>query len=454
MSFNFTCPYCKATLEAEDSWAGRETTCPACSERVVISPDAPTPATRISAAPVKESADSMQKPEPAVSSEKHRDSGKEFNGKLARICRLGGGRKYIWGRLYISSIWILVGLVLIAGICTIIFNTSQYNTEKNLRREALWKNIPLLQEKQTAFLEHLEDTIDLLAEKKQLGTKNQSGVTGFQLPDSIRRKEFVFNEELDSIESVEESIATMEECIQTIQALESGLEKNLEDQLRGLQSLIRGAANRSRTVAPLTEARRRAGAIQTGFSRQVRFYLSENDQFSAIQAIRQDVAKVSRLYPDNQKLKNDLNQLLGFLDFIENNLLSRSFRLQLEQLHGNFTTQQNATAEVKKKIPGEQEYENINRQLARLYLAWSDESDMGRWYIAVEAKALQRDLVKHFNGIYQEEEIANFLFHMHLFNCLKIAVFSIVLCFILLVVADMLRIHFDCAEKILQKQEE
>ena len=244
----------QAPQEEDYSWAGRETTCPACSERVVISPDAPTPATRISAAPAKESADSMQKPEPAVSSEKRRDSGKEFNGKPARVWRMGGCRKYIWGRLYISSIWILVGLVLIAGICTIVFSTSHYNTEKNLRREALWKNIPLLQEKQTAFLEHLEDTIDLLAEKKQLGTKNQPEVTGFQLPDSIRRKEFVFNEELDSIESVEESIATMEECIQTIRALESGLEKNLEDQLRGLQSLIRGAASRSRTVAPLTGA--------------------------------------------------------------------------------------------------------------------------------------------------------------------------------------------------------
>ena len=305
--------------------------------------------------------------------------------------------------------------------------------------------------RQEKFSQNLQDTIDLLAEKKVLGSnQGSSEITGFKLPDSIRQKEIVFNDELDSVRAVEASLEAAGESIETIKELEHCLEKNLRDQLRGLQGLIERQTRLSPQSAPLGISVRRTAAIKADFSRKVKFYLSEQEKLNAIQAIRLEVGKVSNLYSDNRKLKGDLERLLLFLDFIEGNLLSRNSTLQLEQLQGNFASQQSSDTRIRKAVPGEKEYRNILQQLSILYLAWMNESDLGEWYIATEAKSLQNALQTHLNGIRQEEMIASRELRKLLFNCLKILFYCIVLSFTLLVIADVLRAHFDCAENTLK----
>ena len=100
MSFHFRCPNCNAKLEAEDEWEGQETTCPQCAHRIVI--------TRALSFPPEDQNDKARR---------------RFHG-------FGGGRKYIWGRLYIFFIWIIVGLVFCAGIVYILFLCLQYSSEK------------------------------------------------------------------------------------------------------------------------------------------------------------------------------------------------------------------------------------------------------------------------------------------------------------------------------------
>ena len=131
-------------------------------------------------------------------------------------------------------------------------------------------------------------------------------------------------------------------------------------------------------------------------------------------------------------------------------MLNRNSTLQLEQLQGNFASQQSSDTRIRKAVPGEKEYRNILQQLSLLYLAWMNESDLGEWYIATEAKSLQNALQTHLNGIRQEEMIASRELRKLLFNCLKILFYCIVLSFTLLVIADVLRAHFDCAENTLK----
>lgn len=426
MSFHFRCPNCSAKLEAEDEWEGQETTCPQCAHRVVL--------TRPPSSPPGDQNDKARR----------------------RFHWLGGGKKYIWGRLYIFFIWIIVGLVFCAGIVYILFPCIQYSSEKEMRRAELWQAIPVLQEKQEEFSKHLQDTIDLLAEKKTLGSnRGTPQITGFQLPDSIRQKEIVFNDELDSVRAVEASLEAAGESIKTIKEIELCLEKDLRNQLRSLQGLIKLQTRSTPQAAPQEFSVRRSAAIKADFSRKVRFYLSEREKFNAIQAIRLEVSKVSHLYSENRQLKGDLERLLLFLDFIENNLLSRNYTQQLEQLQGNFALQKSSDTRTKQpiaqeEIPGEKEYRNILEQLSILYLAWINESDQGEWYIATEAKSLQNALQTHLNKIQQEERISSCELRNLLFNCLKILFYCIVVSFILLVIADVLRAHFDCAENTLK----
>lgn len=422
MPFHFRCPNCNAKLEAEDEWEGQETTCPQCAHRVVI--------TRSPSSPPGDQDDKARR----------------------RFHWFGGGRKYIWGRLYIFFIWIIVGLVFCAGIVYILFLCIQHSSAKEMRRAELWQTIPVLQEKQAEFSKHLQDTIDLLAEKKTLGSnRGTPQVTGFQLPDSIRQKEIIFNDELDSVHAVETSLQAAGESIKTIKEIEHCLEKNLRDQLRSLRGLIEQQARSAHQAAPLEFSARRSAAIRADFSRKVSFYLSEREKFNAIQTIRREVSKVSNLYSDNRRLKGDLKRLLLFLDFIQDNLLSRNVTQQLKQLQGNFESQHPQDAKPRKVIPGEKEYKNILQQLALLYLAWVNESDQGEWYIATEAKSLQNALQSHLNKIRQEERISSSELRNLLFNCLKTLFYCIVLSFILLVIADILRAHFDCAENTLKK---
>lgn len=442
MAFNFTCPYCKATLEAQDEWIGRNATCPNCSQRVFISRASSTP---VSVPP------------------------KTGKGRLH--CP-GGGEKYVWGRLFIVFIWVIVGLVFVGGLVAILSLFSGYSSFKKEKQNELNTKIESVREKQERFVQNLQDTIDLLAEKKSIQTRagehaesgasggsrkatpqalsaqseKQNEITGFKLPSSLRSKEIVFNDDLNSVKAVEESLEALEEGKETIKELQNYFEKSLTEKLQSLERLF---GENSGKVAPLQIVRSQVSDIRLDHSKKVDFYLEDDSPKTAIQWISTCIDRIQMMYPDFPELQNDLEQLRALLIFIKENLISYKHRTKIKSPQENTGTTPIESEREEKLGKGEKEYKAILELFEVLSSAWrfdGGEEKEALWHIAEEADSLQTSLEGHRSEVQKvQKEIAEAFRTMGIRD-LWILLGCIVVGFLLLVSSDILRAHFDSAE--------
>ena len=418
---SFTCPHCNVNLQAEKEFAGQVIECPNCSAQVIV--------------PAPESPDELNEPapEPQVEEEKSADLPPPRKS----------GKQYIWGRFYICFSGILAVLMLIVTIGYLIWNG--YRTAQIIKLKNLYPNpekaAKLVQE-QSKFLKKYDDTVNLLSTP-------YDGVSYFAQPLSVLPGvSDLFNEQLDSPESVNSSIQTLAKYQANILEMKTIFEEFFQKEIATMEKKFPERKRSSGKSVRRTSVPQRTKGITSSQTTMASFYTP-----NTVREKKNDIKKyremLTLMRQDNsyRQLFAHISSLERFLAFVNANLLAEN---QTESFGGIKSNVSNPAVQRSQEKKSEQE-EAVSR--VKIYFIFALNAFGEDW----ELETISRQLEKALND-YEAELIKKEMERKSLWTtyCSVSAIQLLVIlffCFMIMVIADYLKAHFDMAEALRRRDE-
>ena len=416
---SFICPNCNVNLQAEKEWAGQVIECPNCSAQVTV--------------PVPELQDSVNSPETETKTEEK---------PSAPPPRKSSGKQYIWGRFYICFSGILAVLMLIVTIGYLIWNG--YQTAQNIKLKNLYPDpgraAKLVQE-QNKFLKKYDDTVNLLSTP-------YNGVSYFgQALSSLPTVSELFNEKLDSPESVKSSLRTLAKYQENIRKIKTIFETFFQKEIAKMDKKF---PERTRTTTPVrqTTIPQRTKGITSSQTAMVSFYTpgSVREKKNDIKRY-QEMLSLMRQNASYRQFFPHISSLEQFLTFVNANLLAEN---QTESFGGIKSNVSSPAVQRSQEKKTEQE-EALSR--VKIYFIFASNAFGGDWQLDTASEQLQKALNDYESELARKEMERKSLWTAYCSASAVQLLFILFLCFMIMVIADYLKAHFDMAEAVRRQAE-
>lgn len=409
---SFSCPHCNVNLQAEKEWAGQIIECPNCSAQVTV----PEP------------------PNEIIPPEAETEGQKIFADSSSP--RKSAGKQYIWGRFYICFSGILAILILLVTIGTLIWNG--YRTAESVKLKNLYPDpataAKLFQE-QNKFLKKYDDTINLLSTP-------YNGVSYFgQALSSLSNVSELFNEQLDSPESVKSSLQTLAKYQENILKIKTIFEDFFQKEIAKME---REFPERTSSTTPdrRTTIPQRTKGITSSQTTMASFYIPSavREKKDRIK-IYQERLFMMRKQNSYRQLFPHISSLERFLAFVNANLLAEN---QTESFGGIKSNVSN---------PAQRSQENKNEQeiaasRVKIYFIFASNVLGGDWELEAASRKLQKALDDYESELSRKEMERKSLWTAYCSGSAIQLLVILFFCFMIMVIADYLKAHFDMAEAL------
>ena len=408
---NFNCPHCKVNLQAEKELAGQIIECPNCSAQVTV----PEPQNEI------------------ITPETETEEQKIISDSPSS--RKSAGKQYIWGRFYICFSGILAVLMLVVTIGFLIWNgyqTAQSIKLKNLNPDPA-AAAKLVQE-QNKFLKKYDDTINLLSTP-------YNGVSYFgQALSSMPSVSELFDEQLDSPEAVKSSLQTLAKYQENIQKIKNIFEEFFQKEIAKMERKFPERTANTKPVRTATVTQRTKG-ITSSQTTMASFYTPSSVREKKDRIKRyQEMLFMMRKQNSYRQFFSHISSLERFLAFVNANLLAEN---QTESFGGIRSNVSNAAIEHSQKNKNEQE---VAASRVKIYFIFASNVLGDDWELEKASSQLQKALDHYETELTRKEMERKSLWTA---CCSVSAILLLVVlffCFMIMVIADYLKAHFDMAE--------
>lgn len=403
------CPHCNRELNAEASLIGTNVSCPFCSKFFMVH------TTQLSA---------------TENQNKNSTPPKSHKGKY----------NYPWGRAYISAARILAVFTLIGVFVAALFIISIPFEVRNFESRDLANNeIPALLKKQDLFIKNYQTTSSLVLSGNRSKAK-------FNFPEDLNTVTHFFNQRLNSVTDVDESLKTLQIYESKIEIISRTMSEFFRTHCNAIMKKLSDSEDSRKNSTNFSHPRLMDSSLHLSWGESYYFY-AKNSAEKDIYELARYLAELEQ-QKSCQKLgyKQEIRALSDGLNFIVDTFYSHKKNFILR---GKTFFDEDHRSEKKKNTESMQFQKEKNSLAAAIELLDKltiPYSGTGHpWTITNNVEMLRKDLLNHKSDIQKIQNDFNKQIKLAIIHTVPIILLGLFAAFLLLVFADYLSAHFDTA---------
>lgn len=409
---NFSCPQCDVALQVEEEWAGQAIECPNCAAQVTV---------------------------PEIQNEEESEEAAIEEEEPPAPSRKPSKKQYIWGRLYICFSGILAVFVLVAALGFFVWNG--YQTARDIKLKGLYPDpadAAALVGVQNDFLKKYDDTINLLSTRHE--GISYFGASLSALPNVAE----IFNEQLNTPERVQQSIDTLAKYQSNIQKMKEIFQgffrKELAKVEREFPSTVAAPVPRKQGMP------KRTRGITSNITSVSSFY-SPGSVMEKRDRLKDYLNSIARMKQNNvlKRVRPEIDSIQNFFLFMSTNFLAGNQKDHFGGIYSNVSAPAAQPSARQERIDSGAYLKSL---LTVALYSLSDD-----WQLDAASNLLEKTLTAYKAGLSKKEMERKALWTTY-FSGTVAQLFSVLFfCFMIMVIADYLKAHFDMAEAVKGKQQ-